>query len=92
MAGGKAPLQPFLQVRTYRVNDVIIREGEPGEHFYILRSGGAAVSRSVGSGAKPQRIDYKYPGEQCMDGIRARTWQRPFKASSSLTCKDPYRR
>ena len=51
------------EVKTYGLGDNIIREGEPGEHFYILRAGGAAVSRGVGKDGKPQRIDYKYAGD-----------------------------
>ena len=52
------------EVRTYCANEPIITEGEPGEHFYVLRSGGATVSRGIDkTTGKPKRIDYKYPGD-----------------------------
>jgi CRP-like cAMP-binding protein/tRNA A-37 threonylcarbamoyl transferase component Bud32 len=50
-------------VCTFSINDVIIAEGEPGEHFYIIRSGGASVSRGVDKKGERQLIDYKYPGD-----------------------------
>lgn len=51
------------QVLTYRADEVIVGEGEPGDHFYIVRSGGAAVTRGVDQDGTRQRIDYKYPGD-----------------------------
>jgi len=51
------------EVRTYRAEEPIIREGEAGNHFYIVRSGGAAVWRAGASQDKGARIDYKYPGD-----------------------------
>ena len=51
------------EVKTYLANDKIITEGEPGEHFYILRSGGASVSRGLAPNGTPNRIDFKYPGD-----------------------------
>ena len=51
------------QVKTYAKGEVIVQEGEPGEWFYILRSGGAAVTRGTDRDGEPQRIDYKYAGD-----------------------------
>ena len=50
-------------VRPFRIDEVLIREGEAGEHFFILRSGGAAVTRGTQADGTPKRIDYKYPGD-----------------------------
>lgn len=35
----------MLQSATYEPGDVIIREGEPGERFYIIASGQARASK-----------------------------------------------
>ena len=51
------------EVKTYDAGDAIIREGEPGDHFYVLRAGGAIVTRGVDKGGNPTRIDYKYAGD-----------------------------
>lgn len=51
------------QVVTYRQHDVIITEGEPGDTFYILRSGGAKVFREDDNKRSRSQIDYKYSGD-----------------------------
>ena len=51
-------------VVSYRKNDAIIREGEAGDVFYILSSGGAKVFRGVDKkSGHPKQIDYKYQGD-----------------------------
>ena len=49
--------------RSFQRNEIIVREGEVGDTFYILRQGGAIVTRGTNSFGLPQRIDYKYPGD-----------------------------
>ena len=51
------------KVRSYQVKDTIVREGEMGSTFYIVRQGGAVVTRGTNADGMPQRIDYKYPGD-----------------------------
>eukprot|EP00900_Chrysochromulina_parva_P017310 jgi/Chrpa1/25580/Chrysochromulina_OHIO_Genome00008299-RA len=51
------------KVRSYQVKDTIVREGEMGSTFYIVRQGGAIVTRGTNADGMPQRIDYKYPGD-----------------------------
>ena len=51
------------QVVTYRVDEIIIREGDPGDIFYILRYGGAKVFRGTNRKGEPVQIDYKYQGD-----------------------------
>jgi MFS family permease len=38
-------LASTLQVATYEPGDVIIREGEPGEHFYLIAAGRASAGK-----------------------------------------------
>ncbi len=51
------------EVRSYHVKDTIVREGEPGQTFYIIRQGGATVTRGTNTDGSPHRIDYKYQGD-----------------------------
>ena len=51
------------QVMMYNEGDMIIREGEPGEKFYIVRTGGAVVTRGMDAFGAPARVAYKYPGD-----------------------------
>jgi len=51
------------EVRTFRAEEPIVSEGEAGDTFYIMRSGGAAVWRATTHSGAQQKIDYKYPGD-----------------------------
>ena len=51
------------ELQTYVLDQPIVREGEPGQTFYIVRSGEAEVVRRDPDAFKPKRIDYKYTGD-----------------------------
>jgi len=48
-------------IKTYGLDEIIIREGEAAQYFYVLRSGEASVMKNSGRGN--EQIDYKYPGD-----------------------------
>jgi CRP-like cAMP-binding protein len=57
-----AQVSPALSIQSYRPGEVIIRQGEPAETFYILTSGRAEVIRRYASGVETT-IDWREPGE-----------------------------
>ena len=60
-------LADACELRTFHKGEAIVREGEPGEHFFVIRWGGAAVTRTLSDG-RVETIDYKYPGDHFGEG------------------------
>jgi putative peptide zinc metalloprotease protein len=50
-----------LQVRPYQAGEVLVREGEPGDAFYIVREGSLEVE--VGEGSSRRQVNTLKPGE-----------------------------
>jgi cytochrome P450/CRP-like cAMP-binding protein len=57
-----AQVSPEIATQSYQPGEVIIRQGEPAETFYILTSGRAEVIRRYPSGIETT-IDWREPGE-----------------------------
>jgi cytochrome P450/CRP-like cAMP-binding protein len=57
-----ARVSPEIASRTYAPGEVIIRQGDPAETFYVLTSGRAEVIRRYPSGSETT-IDWREPGE-----------------------------
>lgn len=58
----KLQLADACAVEIFESGQTIMRQGEVGEHFYILKAGEAEVLRKSGDGAT-KRIDYLYQGD-----------------------------
>jgi cAMP-dependent protein kinase regulator len=62
-------LADVLEARTYEDGEAIIRQGEPGEHFFILVEGQAGVFKRTGGGAAVKVMDIRkggYFGERAL--------------------------
>jgi cytochrome P450/CRP-like cAMP-binding protein len=57
-----ARVSPEINTQTYAPGEVIIRQGDPAETFYILTSGRAEVIRRYPGGSETT-IDWREPGE-----------------------------
>jgi cAMP-dependent protein kinase regulator len=57
-----ALVSPEIATQTYAPGEIIIRQGDPAETFYILTSGRAEVLRRYPSGSETT-IDWREPGE-----------------------------
>ena len=44
-------LADACELRTFHKGEAIVREGEPGEHFFVIRWGGAAITRTLSTAA-----------------------------------------
>ncbi len=52
-----------LESIAVRAGDVILRQGEPGDYYYILREGRCMVSRSPGQKGPPVPLAELHPGD-----------------------------
>ena len=57
-----AHLAERMRRRRFALGDVIIRQGDPGETFYLVRSGSVEVTRRVGPGGAEDRVTTLGPG------------------------------
>ena len=55
-------LLPYVQVRNYSENDVIVKEGDPGNGMYIVSAGAAAVSTQGSDGMTRVVLSMMGPG------------------------------
>ncbi len=53
----------LLEPIEYKRGDVIINQGDPGEHYYIIQEGRCEVSRAPSSGAKPIKLAELHAGD-----------------------------
>lgn len=51
-----------MRTRRFKRGDVIIRQGDPGETFYLVRSGSVDVTRSAGPAGTEDHITTLGPG------------------------------
>lgn len=56
-------LLPSIQVRNYSENDVIVKEGDPGNGMYIVSAGAAAVSTQGSDGVTRVVLSMMGPGQ-----------------------------
>ena len=84
----RATVADAFEERGYAAGEVILREGEPGETFYLLVAGTAAATKA-GPGGKRTLLEYKegdYFGELALLNNRCmRALPPPQPSPSSLS-------
>jgi cAMP-dependent protein kinase regulator len=58
---GRSQIVDSLQCETFKQNDYILRQGQPGDRFYIVEEGSLAVHKQFNSGEEPRNV-LKYRG------------------------------
>ena len=78
----RAKLCDCLKSETFKKDDVVIKEGEPGEKFYLIQSGTAKATKKQDDGSESVVFEY---GENDYFGELALINNDPRKASIVVT-------
>ncbi len=74
-----------MQQVEYKAGDVVIKQGEEGEYFYIIKSGRALVTRSTPSNPKGIKLAELGPGDSF--GEEALISESTRNATIAMLCK-----
>src|SRR5690606_15691738 len=52
-----------LEAVEYKAGDVVVRQGDPGDYYYVIQQGRCQVSRLIASGRVPVKLAELAPGD-----------------------------
>src|SRR5437868_13326215 len=70
-------IPPLLQEERHDFGDLIVKQGEPANAFYILISGRSRVVKSASSNGEEIVLATLRPGDSCDEAARTAADQRP---------------
>ena len=86
-----AKIAGLCQLKTYDSGDAIFRQGDLGEHIYIIADGRVILQRAVDLGARKGSVTLDVLGNGRALGCWSTLLDEPHKLMSTAVCQKPSR-
>ncbi len=79
----------LCQLRNYGAGEAVFRQGEPGEHLYIISDGMVFLERTIDLGSRKGRVTIETLGKGRVLGCWSTLLGQPHVMMSTAICQEP---
>jgi CRP-like cAMP-binding protein len=81
----------LCHLRNYSAGEAVFRQGEPGEHLYIILDGMVFLERTIDLGSRKGRVTIETLGRGRVLGCWSTLLDQPHVMMSTATCQESTR-